>query len=84
MSKITSPMRRRRKPGELPTLRIAVRNHCLECVGYQGPEVAKCTAPKCWLYPYRMSCSPGSVRGRRLQESGVVLCESHVDGVREA
>lgn len=45
---------RRRKQNEIPSLRVAIRNHCLECMGYQTGEVPICTSPECWLYPWRM------------------------------
>ena len=50
--------RRRREPGEFPTPMAAIRNHCLECVGYVGTEVERCTAPECWLYPWRFGMRP--------------------------
>ena len=46
--------RRRREPGEFPTIKAAVRNHCLECVCWDSAEVSRCTAPECWLFPYRL------------------------------
>lgn len=46
-------VRRRREPGECAPRWAAVRNHCLECVGYQSVEVERCTAMACWLYPWR-------------------------------
>lgn len=45
---------RRRKPGELPTRKVAIRLHCIECCGYQRAEVRRCDNRKCWLWPYRM------------------------------
>ena len=50
-----SIVKRRRMPGEIPTLRAAIRNHCLECMGWEQAEVPGCTAPMCWLWPFRMS-----------------------------
>lgn len=47
-------VKRRRRPGELVTPRTAIRNHCLECVGYDASEVRRCTAPECWLWPFRL------------------------------
>ena len=44
--------KRRRLPQEIATARTAIRNHCLECCGYESAEVGRCTAPACWLYPY--------------------------------
>lgn len=32
----------------------AIRSHCVECMGGQVQEVARCTALKCSLYPFRM------------------------------
>lgn len=31
----------------------AIRAFCLMCVGWVAPEVRRCTAPNCPLYPYR-------------------------------
>jgi hypothetical protein len=43
--------------GNLKTLRLtplrAIKEHCLECVGWQVKEVQQCTGSKCWLYPFR-------------------------------
>jgi len=47
-------VRRPRKPGECASRKAAIRNHCLECVGYQQTEVRECTDKDCWLYPFRM------------------------------
>ena len=41
-------------PGEVATRSVAIRNHCLECCGYNNAEVRRCSGPECWLYPYRM------------------------------
>ena len=35
------------------SLAAAAKGHCLECVSYDRDEVAKCTAPACWMFPYR-------------------------------
>lgn len=32
---------------------VAIKAHCMECVGWVRDEVTKCTAPACPLYPYR-------------------------------
>ena len=32
----------------------AIRSHCIECMGGQVHEVARCTSPQCSLYPFRM------------------------------
>ena len=33
--------------------RVAIKAQCLECVGWQRPEVARCTATACPLWMYR-------------------------------
>jgi hypothetical protein len=50
--------KRKRKLGECPTRKQAIRNFCLECVGYEIAEVHRCTAVECWLHPYR----PGATK----------------------
>jgi hypothetical protein len=35
------------------SLSAAVKAFCMECVGWDRQEVARCTAPACPLYPYR-------------------------------
>ena len=45
--------------------KAATRCFCLQCVGWQPSEVAKCTAPGCPLFPYRMS---SGVDNRHLSE----------------
>jgi len=51
--KMRTICRRPRNAGELPTRATAIRNACLECMGYNAGEVTRCTNPKCWLYPWR-------------------------------
>ena len=46
-------VKERRKPGEIPVPLVAIRNHCLECVGYSENEVKYCTSRQCWLFPLR-------------------------------
>jgi len=53
VKKINRIVRRRRKPGEYATGRLAIRLCCLECMGYQPREVSRCTARECWLWPLR-------------------------------
>ena len=50
--------KRRRKLGEIVTRKQAIRNFCLECMGYEIAEVHKCTAVECWFHPYR----PGATK----------------------
>lgn len=61
-AKFTEIVRRRRKPDEIPSLRVAVRNHCLECCGHSAQEVALCTASKCWLWPWREGETPRELK----------------------
>jgi hypothetical protein len=35
------------------SMAAAVKAFCMECVGWNRDEVARCTAPACPLYPYR-------------------------------
>lgn len=47
--------RRRRRPGEVPTRKEAIRNMCFECMGWENTSyIRECTAKECWLYPYRL------------------------------
>lgn len=55
---------RRRRQGEIPTMRAAIRNQCIECMGYQPGAIRTCTAPECWLYPWRFGMSPDSAARR--------------------
>jgi len=68
--------RRRRKEGEIATRGIAIRNFCLECVGYNSGEVSKCSAKKCWLYPYRMGAQGMDSECVRLHMVGAEAAES--------
>ena len=53
--------RRRREPGELAGRGHAIRNHCLECMGWESSKaVGECVSPACWLYPWRFG--PGGPR----------------------
>ncbi len=51
--------RRRRKPGEVLTPRATIRCTCLECCGWDAAEVARCTAPSCWAWPWRLARTGG-------------------------
>ena len=51
---------RRRKPKEVVTRSAAIQAHCRECMGWDSgglgsvaEAVRVCTAPECWLYPWR-------------------------------
>lgn len=52
--------KRRRYPGECANAATAIRSHCIECCGYSTDEVEKCTAPACWLYPWRFGRNPNA------------------------
>jgi len=57
--KLTTRRRRRhRYANEFGTAVTSIRNHCLECCGYEQAEVDRCTAPACWLYPWRFGMGP--------------------------
>ena len=75
MSKYTKGSReqfsRRRNPDEVVPARRAIRLMCSECMGFVRSEVSGCTAPGCWLYPWRSgtpeeakSSRPGGVSPR--------------------
>lgn len=64
MTKVTSVRHRRREPDEIPIARVAIRNFCLECVGYLSNEVDLCTAPKCWVYPWRLGRTPPELKAK--------------------
>jgi len=51
-------VKRPRRKGEVASPLKAIRNHCLECMGYQAKEVKNCPAKECWLWPYRMGKRP--------------------------
>jgi len=71
---------RRRKEGEICTRRDAIRNHCMECMGYQMAEIRHCTAIACWLYPYR----PGATRaemGAERERAGLKPIEKKTNKV---
>lgn len=62
MPRFKTIVSRRREEDEIPTARVAIRNHCLECCGYSLKEVSLCTAPKCWLYPWRENRTPAELK----------------------
>ena len=64
VAKITKILNRRRELDEVAPLRVAVRNHCLECCGYSYKEVELCTAPKCGLWPWRFGKTPKELKKR--------------------
>ncbi len=68
--KFTKIVKRRRQPEEIPTARVAIRNHCCECVSWVLSEVEKCTAPECWLYPWRLGKTPPELISAASQETG--------------
>jgi len=63
-------VRRRRRPDEIPIARVAMRNFCLECVGYVAKEVELCTDPECWLFPWRFGKTPKALKSAGKSASG--------------
>ena len=58
-------VKRPREAGETAPRSVAIRNRCLECVGYETGEVRRCTATDCWLWPYRMGRLDRELAGQR-------------------
>jgi len=75
--------KRRRLPQEISTARAAIRNHCLECVGYESSEVASCTAPACWLYPYRLGANVSPEAALGVSTEGATAVISGQEGAAE-
>ncbi len=64
---VRGPQRRRRRdPGDIPTMRAAIQSMCSECMGHGDDlgdvnnklgsianQIRNCDSPKCWLYPWR-------------------------------
>ena len=49
--------KRERYQGEIPSMKIAIRSFCLNCMGGGSDAITgvkECTANSCWLYPYRL------------------------------
>ena len=59
---------RKNGKGDLQTANLtpikAIRQNCIECMGFQAREVAECTGIHCPLYPFRMGKAhvPGRAR----------------------
>ena len=59
---------RKNGKGDLQTANLtpikAIRQNCIECMGFQAREVAECTGTHCPLYPFRMGRAhvPGRAR----------------------
>ena len=68
MVKVTHIKQRRRKLNEYPTARIAIRNFCIECMGYQVYDIGGCTDNQCWLYPWRMGKTPDELKKKMSDE----------------
>lgn len=52
----------RRKPGQVASRKDAIRNFCMECMGYQMAEIRRCTSTECWLYPWRLGMLDDEVK----------------------
>ena len=53
MKTLQNVQRHPRQLGQLFSKKFAIRNHCLECTGYQEAETRQCTDAECPLYPFR-------------------------------
>lgn len=63
----------RRPEGKvIPPLK-SIRKHCLECMGGSWQEVERCTAPACWLYPYRAGIDPRKEKRRYSDEQREIM-----------
>lgn len=60
--KVNCLTKRQRNKNEVSSARIAIKNHCLECMGYDWNEVKECTSPGCWLYPWRLGRTPTELK----------------------
>ena len=51
---------RQRKPDEVMSARASIRNFCLSCFEWEDTTraIRECTAPDCWLYPWRFGKTP--------------------------
>jgi hypothetical protein len=70
MKQIKTIVRHARKEDEVATARVSIRNHCVECMGWNVAEVERCTSPDCWLYPHRLGKTPSTIAGRSKQNRG--------------
>lgn len=68
MAKFTKIVRRSRQDDEIPTPKVAIRNHCLSCMGWNTQEVELCTAKACWLYSWRQGTTPLELKKARRQK----------------
>ena len=51
-------IRERIKAGKATPLTKVIRQHCIDCMGWQPAEVARCTSKECILHPFRMGKNP--------------------------
>ncbi len=72
-------VRRRRRRGELFTMQAAIRNHCLECMGWENgsKEVAECSDRQCHLWPYRFGVA------RRKQQKATFIVQEELQAAQE-
>jgi hypothetical protein len=57
----------RRKENEILNPLKTMRKFCLECMCDSVEEVRRCSAPECFLYPYRFGKDPRKI-GRPVSE----------------
>jgi len=72
VSRFTKIVQRPRVANETPTARVAIRNFCLACMGWDcaAAEVEGCTSPNCWLYPWRLGKTPIELKSRKRVAAG--------------
>lgn len=72
------PDKRVLSPEELPPPSVAIRCHCLECVGWNIADVRRCDGNlptgKCPLWPHRMGGSRGSGSPGKAIHRHCVIC----------
>ena len=60
-------------PGGLVTYeltpRTAIKCFCYECMGFQRPEIERCTATTCPLFPFRMGNAHSMSETQRRKQS---------------
>jgi len=57
---VTSSLKRMREPGEIPSIRTAIKWKCFDCMGWESDgcrslseRVRQCECPHCPMYPWR-------------------------------
>ena len=80
------PDKRRMAVGELPSPSVAIRCHCLECVGWNAAEVRRCSGEtqigKCSLWDHRLGGKRGLKPGKAIRQECVTCMGGSRDEVR--